>query len=253
MAWSIEKESMEEMKTKIIAISRWMLLRLPIGKRVYSGLVKKRRENETLNNRRLLQEKGWEALDAVHKALAGDFPFFVDYGTLLGLMRDHGFIPHDDDMDFGVMPGTSPAKLLCRLLDSGFDYKGAYEYDGKIREIAVFYHGLHIDFFFDEPIGNEFCAFVFYAKSGVAYVKGDELTAYRIRRPSISSIEEIEVNGCKFFIPSNYKDILVAAYGDSWQIPVEGRHAGSSTRYRLEEQPGVAKFKVPTSRVFALG
>ena len=253
MVWSIEKESIEEMKTRIISVLRWMLLRLPFGKCVYSRLVKKRRENESLNNRRLLQEKGWEVLDAVHKSLARDFQCFVDYGTLLGLMRDHGFISHDDDMDFGVMPGTSPARLLRRLLDSGFDYKGAYEYGERIREIAVFYHGLHIDFFFNETIDKEFCAFVFYAKSGITYVKGNELSAFRIRRPSIGSIEEVEVNGSKFFIPTNYEEILKAAYGDTWRIPIVGRHAGSSAQYQLEEQPGVAKFKVPASRVFALG
>ena len=241
------------MKTRIIAVLRSVLLRLPYGGALYGRLAKARRRGEERRNRRLLQSEGWEVLRAVHAALSGRFRYFADYGTLLGLVRDHGFIPHDDDMDFGVMPGTSPAGLLRRLLDSGFKYKGAYEHGGRIREIAVFYRGLHMDFFFNERIGDEFYAVLFYAKSGVSYARKDELSAFRVRRPGIGSLEEMEVNGCRFFVPANYEEVLAAAYGDDWRTPVEGRHAGSSARYGLEELPGAARFKVPAARVFALG
>lgn len=241
------------MKTKIIAVARWCLLRLPGGRHLYNVLVAKRRAREELRNRLLLQTVGWDVLDKVHETLKEKVAYFADYGTLLGLMRDGQFIAHDNDMDFGVMPGESPARLLRLLIDAGFKFRNAYEYEGRICEFAVLYRGLHMDFFFDQKIEGEFYALLFYKKDGVRYPSKDTLTAFRIRRPAIPYVKEIEIRGHKFNCPENYEDIFLAAYGSNWRTPIQDCHAGEQGARKREELAGFAKFKVPAKRVYELG
>lgn len=49
-----------------------------------------------------------EALDKVANVLkSDDYQFFLDMGTLLGLVRDNAFIPWDNDIDIGVKNDSS--------------------------------------------------------------------------------------------------------------------------------------------------
>ncbi|MCS2664275.1 LicD family protein [Phocaeicola vulgatus] len=72
-------------------------------------------------NRKLLQDKGICALDAMSAACKeAGVSFGMEFGTLLGAYRNQGFIPYDDDMDLTMWAEDCSRDFENVLLKYGF-------------------------------------------------------------------------------------------------------------------------------------
>jgi hypothetical protein len=150
-----------------------------------------------------------EALDCCRAA--GMRPFLA-FGTLLGHQRDHGFIRHDADIDFGLLPDDfAKIPALVRLMERrGFCVRLNDEHE--VSFYKPLFPTLFIDFFrfYDKPH-----AFVYYD------TRGDTLYEYAFDREIFRELVPAQfLDRLDTFVPAGTEAFLTASYGD-WRTPRE--------------------------------
>jgi len=180
-----------------------------------------RKRNEAKKN---LKQTGVELLKQIEIAL-NDYPYnimyFADYGTLLGIIRDHNFIGWDMDIDYGI------------ILDENFDWSEferhlnryelrkvrEYQYLNSIREQTYEYRGLTIDIFGKIDDGINSIAYGFYTKKDFKYSSPNERHVREVRYVRVLKVRKVDFLGITVTVPDNAEDYLESAYSKNWKIP----------------------------------
>ena len=195
-----------------------------IGRLVYEPIHRLYRLYSVPHRKRMLKKYGRDALAHLAEVIEKHhIPAFAAYGTLLGFVRDNGFLPHDDDMDIGILPGAwTPQRLLKVLLeeDEGFSFLFAFSYNGRVTEFKLQYGEVPIDFFFYEDDGENFFTGSYHYLPNVEYPTPNANSAQRVCETRIESLSKIKVYGIDFPIPANSERVLECLYGN-WRVPDE--------------------------------
>ena len=160
-----------------------------------------------------------------------NIPYFLEGGTLLGIVRDGDLLPWDHDVDISInyQDAEKFDKLRWKFYFKGYRVtrrRGIQSYGPiKPNDYRIFKM---------KPIGLAFFKMFFPALAEKMvvldiFVKTDDDThtywqsmgkILRVDKSHYQSIEEVELMGRKLSVPFNYKDYLTAKYGD-WSIPVK--------------------------------
>lgn len=124
-------------------------------------------------------------------------------GTILGAIREHDFIDHDEDIDLFILSEDRQKVIdvLPQICAAGFEI---IRYHRTKKLMSIMKNGQYIDFNFYEPYNKDIrCS-------------GGWLVLDRF----LTQTTTVEFLGKDFRVPKDYYGYLECAYGKNWRIPV---------------------------------
>lgn len=155
-------------------------------------------------------------------------PYWLNYGTLLGAYRDNDFIPHDYDLDIGLMMQYHQ-HVKSLLLSNGFiqvfeAHMGCSWDNPEIVEYRFKYSDVCIDFNFYIKQDNKVTTYDFVPIKDINYTPNPNkrlpILVEGVTSP-LMGLTTISFKDRLFSVPANTEEYIVANYGPSWRTPVK--------------------------------
>lgn len=216
-------------------MSKTFLKKLPVVKELLAYKHFKQNEKKC----QLLQKEGVNSIKAYYRV--GErlgIHFDVMFGTLLGVYRDHSFIPHDDDIDMVCDIDFLSQQLLDVLRQEGFIIERIFvTSDKKGVQLPMKYNGLTSDIYFmykDKTDPYIRHIFIPMAIEGKDWVYSRMLNVYSVKDMYIPyTVDRVNVpfQNDTIDIVTNADNVLKALYGSDYMTPKANAHANPPVRF----------------------
>jgi hypothetical protein len=195
------------------------------------GIDKIKKERKIKKACALLQDVGGEALQAYYDVASELSIIFVPiFGTLLGIYRNHDFIPHDDDIDMALDIRSLSDNLLISLKKHGFEFSNIFvASDFKGCQLPMKFKGLTCDIYFSYiDVNSQSHIFLPLAITGHDWLFSSNMNLFRAKDvvvPYETSTMAWKFRNKEIKIPLNSVEILKTLYGKDFMTPKKNAHA----------------------------
>jgi glycerol-3-phosphate cytidylyltransferase len=193
-----------------------------LGQKIYPFFQKCWRAYAIPKRQKRLQKHGVSAMRRLHSLMIEKkIPYYCDYGTLIGFVRDNGFIKHDDDIDISIQPNTvKPVDVLKIFMDAGYGFVHGFNYEGRLIEFTVAdVSGVTIDVFFPTELSEgKINGYQPIWDPTRQYPSEKANTVIQYDFVEAVGVKTINVLGVAVLVPGNYDEVLTSEYGP-WKVP----------------------------------
>lgn len=224
----------------------------PFLKKILRPLYSKYMSSIKEHRNDLFKKNGLEVLKKFDSCLTENgFPYTLAFGSMLGAVREHGFIKHDLDMDVAMWIEDRTPRLRDCLKKSGFSLVHELSVDdgGSGLEETYICDGVTIDIFYIYPAIDQYpytCDFL--AHSGSVSFE-DSMKKYgciiprRVQLPWKKEMTLVPFSGLSLPIPTNANEVLSFRYGEDYMIPNPHWHYTDAHIFTTiwEEKKGIMK------------
>lgn len=226
---------------------KMMLKRNKLIKGMYDKLIGNRKAVlEEQKKRQALRDRGLELLVDVEDALRQTpAEFFMNSGSLLGMVRDGKFIAHDNDIDFGIYIDERFGweDLEAALCGHGFRKSREFSYAGERTEQTYCKGDLTVDFFRHYETETDAYSYFYYRTNGYLYDSPKHYHAARVHVYKFAGTKILTVGGISFHAPSEPEKYLESRYGKGWKVPDPNWEAGDDpATEHLKEALGLVEY-----------
>ena len=146
---------------------------------------------------------------------------FLNFGSLLGMVRDNKFMEYDDDIDYGIIVDKKFSwENIEKILEQNNIYKvRQFKYNNVITEQTYKYENLTIDLFACFPEKENLISYFYYRENVVIYNSKYEYSVASLKLYKFNNTKIIDIGNSKYKIPENAEEYLASIYSNDWKVP----------------------------------
>lgn len=171
-----------------------------------------------------MQKRGYQMLNGVFDTIPDSYKPFVDYGTMLGFIRDKGFISHDIDTDIGIICDDieERKKLLSIFQSESYFITHEFYYLNGLQEFSIEKEGIKTDIIFygTKTVKAELKMYTYsFSRLFNKEYKNDlEIDVFYYEYTYLNELTTSKVKSFDYPIPQNYEVALQERYGENWKV-----------------------------------
>ena len=190
---------------------------------IYQALIGKPKLKRICEQKRqALQAHSEETFAFFEKVLSGNnIKYFLNFGSLLGIIRDGKVMDYDLDIDYGIFISRDEDwdKLEKVLTENGAKKERQFMLDDHITDQTYEYMGVSVDFFGHYTDGNYSYEYTYVIKHDCSYSSENEMSAILLKMYNFVGIKKMKFGDTVVSVPDEPEKYLASIYTENWRIP----------------------------------
>lgn len=199
------------------------------------------KDYKTRRIRKNMKLKGVETIFFIESILSENAFFYMDMGTLLGIIREGRLLGHDLDIDVAVYVQNEAEKMQLKdlLLNAGCQLRYSYRVESiGVVEQSFEFNDLKFDINYYVREGEQDVCYLMYRDTEKTYQNENEMSVVKLAVTAVDRVKRVPFGGREVTVPNDPERYLAERYGENWRIPDKGYVYWKGPSARLTDYTG---------------